>query len=231
MKNKILIISFLTALIFALGTKVVSARCVQQYGGGETCYEGELRLDKVVKNPSSGTYVDNLFSSDPNFSADQEVWFKLNVKNTGSDDLNDVEVKDKFPSYILFVSGPGSWNDSDKTLTWKIDHLSPGENDSDKTLTWKIDHLSPGESKDYEIKGQIVGENSLPTDSGTYCVTNYGEAKKDDKSASDTSQLCISKKVLGITYMPKTGANLYLIISLLLVTFSFGIIFRKQFLK
>jgi uncharacterized repeat protein (TIGR01451 family) len=213
MKNKILIISFLTALIFALGTKVVSARCVQQYGGGETCYEGELRLDKVVKNPSSGTYVDNLFSSDPNFSADQEVWFKLNVKNTGSDDLNDVEVKDKFPSYILFVSGPGSWNDSDKTLTWKIDHLSPGE------------------SKDYEIKGQIVGENSLPTDSGTYCVTNYGEAKKDDKSASDTSQLCISKKVLGITYMPKTGANLYLIISLLLVTFSFGIIFRKQFLK
>jgi uncharacterized repeat protein (TIGR01451 family) len=213
MKNKILIISFLTALIFALGTKVVSARCVQQYGGGETCYEGELRLDKVVKNPSSGTYVDNLFSSDPNFSADQEVWFKLNVKNTGSDDLNDVEVKDKFPSYILFVSGPGSWNDSDKTLTWKIDHLSPGE------------------SKDYEIKGQIVGENSLPTDSGTYCVTNYGEAKKDDKSASDTSQLCISKKVLGITYMPKTGVNLYLIISLLLVTFSFGIIFRKQFLK
>jgi len=156
MKNKILIISFLTALIFALGTKVVSARCVQQYGGGETCYEGELRLDKVVKNPSSGTYVDNLFSSDPNFSADQEVWFKLNVKNTGSDDLNDVEVKDKFPSYILFVSGPGSWNDSDK-------------------ITWKIDHLSPGESKDYEIKGQIVGENSLPTDSGTYCVTNYGE--------------------------------------------------------
>jgi len=213
MKNKIFFALFLTAFIFVLSNKVTLARCEQQYGGGETCYEGELRLDKVVKNPSSGTYVDNLFSSDPNFSADQEVWFRLNIKNTGSDDLNDVEVKDKFPNYILFVSGPGNWDEANKTLSWKIDHLSPGE------------------SKDYEIKGQIVGEGSLPTDSGTYCVTNYGEAKKDDKSASDTSQLCIGKKVLGITYMPKTGANLYLIISLLLVIVSFGIIFRKQFLK
>jgi len=213
MKNKIFFILFLTAFIFALSNKAALARCEQQYGGGETCYEGELRLDKVVKNPSSGTYVDNLFSSDPNFSADQDVWFRLTIKNTGSDDLNDVEVKDKFPNYVLFVSGPGSWNDSDKTLTWKIDHLSPGE------------------SKDYEIKGKIVSEGSLPSDSGTYCVTNYGEAKKDNKSASDTSQLCITKKVLGMATMPKTGSNIILTI-LLLVTFSsFGIIFRKQFLK
>jgi len=213
MKNKILLITLLTALITIFSSKAAFARCVSQYGGGETCYEGELRLDKVVKNPSTGIYVDNLYSSDPNFSADQEVWFKLNIKNTGSDDLNDVEVKDKFPNYVLFVSGPGSWNDTDKTLTWKIDHLSPGE------------------SKDYEIKGKIVGEGSLPTDSGTYCVTNYGEAKKDNKSASDTSQLCITKKVLGITTMPKTGANLILTILLLGLFSSFGIIFRKQFLK
>jgi len=213
MKNKILLIILLAGLILTLSNKAVLARCEQQYGGGETCYEGELRLDKVVKNPSTGTYVDNLFSSDPNFSADQEVWFKLNIKNTGSDDLDNVEVKDKFPSYVLFVSGPGNWNDSDKTLAWTIDHLSPGE------------------SKDYEIKGQIVSEGSLPTDSGTYCVTNYGEAKKDNKSTSDTSQLCITKKVLGMAIMPPTGANLYLIILLLISFFSFGIIFRKQFLK
>ncbi|MCJ7804360.1 DUF11 domain-containing protein [Patescibacteria group bacterium] len=206
----ILIILFLTMAL----VKGVSARCEQQYGGGETCYEGELRLDKVVKNPSSGTYVDNLYSSDPNFSADQEVWFKLNIKNTGSDDLNDIEVKDKFPNYILFVSGPGSWNDSDKTLSWKIDHLSPGE------------------SKDYEIKGKIVGEGSLPSDSGTYCVTNYGEAKKDNKSASDTSQLCITKKVLGITTMPKTGANLIWFLTLpILLNFVliFGFKIHKKF--
>jgi len=210
MKNKILLMILSTALIMAFSAKVVSARCVEQYGGGETCYEGELRLDKVVKNPSTGTYVDNLYSSDPNFSADQEVWFKLNIKNTGSDDLNDVEVKDKFPNYVLFVSGPGSWNDTDKTLVWKIDHLSPSE------------------SKDYEIKGKIVGEGSLPTGSGTYCVTNYGEAKKDNKSASDTSQLCITKKVLGITTMPKTGSNLILAAILLVSAFIFGILTLRK---
>jgi len=214
MKNKILIASFLTALIFSLSVKAVSARCVQQYGGGETCYEGELRLDKVVKNPSTGSYVDNLYASDPNFWADQEIWFRLTVKNTGSDDLNDIEVKDRFPNYVLFDSGTGNWDDANKTLNWKIDHLSPGE------------------SRDYEIKGKIVSENNLPSDSGTYCVTNYGEAKKDNKSASDTSQLCLGKKVLGMAYMPKTGANLNLTIFTILLFSMLGVFkLRKQFLK
>ena len=211
MKNKILLITLLTALITIFSSKAAFARCVEQYGGGETCYEGELRLDKAVKNPSSGTYIDNLYASDPNFSADQEIWFRLTVKNTGEDDLNNIEVKDKFPNYVLFVSGPGSWNDSEKTLTWTIDHLSPNE------------------SKDYEIKGRIVGEGSLPSDSGTYCVTNYGEAKKDNKIASDTSYFCIGKKVLGMTTMPKTGANLILTIILLILATSFTfILFRTQ---
>lgn len=205
MKNKILLITLMTALITIFSSKAAFARCEQQYGGGETCYEGELRLDKVVKNPSSGIYVDNLYSSDPNFSADQDVWFRLTIKNTGSDDLNDVEVKDKFPNYVLFVSGPGSWNDSEKTLSWTIDHLSPNE------------------SKDYEIKGRIVSEGSLPNNSGTYCVTNYGEAKKDNKIASDTSQLCISKKVLGMAIMPPTGANLILTMILLVSFLTFGV--------
>ena len=210
MKNKILLITLLTALITIFSSKAAFARCVSQYGGGETCYEGELRLDKVVKNPSTGNYTDNLYASDPNFSADQEIWFRLTVRNTGSDDLNEIEVKDKFPNYVLFVSGTGNWNDTDKTLSWKIDHLSPNE------------------SKDYEIKGKIVGEGSLPSDSGTYCVTNYVEAKKDNKIASDTSQLCISKKVLGMTTMPKTGSNLILTILLILATSFTFILFRTQ---
>jgi len=208
------ILGTLTALFLTLAiAKVASARCVDQYGGGQTCYEGELRLDKVVKNPSNGDYTDNLYSSDPNFSADQDVWFRVTVKNTGSDNIINMTVKDKFPNYILFVSGPGTWDDPSKTLTWTIDNLSPGE------------------SKDYEIKGKIVSEASLPADSGTYCVTNYAEVKKDDKIASDTSQLCITKKVLGITVMPPTGANLYLIILLLVSISSFGLIIRKRFLK
>ena len=214
MKNKILLISLMTALITIFSSKMVLARCVDQYGGGQTCYEGELRLDKVVKNPSNGDYTDNLYSSDPNFSADQDVWFRVTVKNTGSDNLINMTVKDKFPNYILFVSGPGSWDDGNKTLTWTIDNLSPNE------------------SKDYEIKGRIVGEASLPTDSGTYCVTNYAEVKKDDKIASDTSQLCITKKVLGMTTMPKTGANLILTILLLVSIFTLGVFqLRRQFSK
>lgn len=192
----------------SINAQKASARCVNQYGGGETCYEGELRVDKMVKRPDNGDYTDNLYSNNPNYSPDQEIWFRVTVKNTGNDNLTNIDVKDKFPDYVLFDSGNGSWNNNDKILTWTIDNLSPNE------------------SKTYEIKGRIVGENSLPNDSGTYCVTNYSEAKKDNKSASDTAYFCISKKVLGMTTMPKTGANLLLY--LLLLVLSSGLILQIQ---
>ena len=212
-KNKISLIIFsllIGALLIAFNAQKVSARCVDLYGGGQTCYEGELRVDKMVKNPSNGEYTDNLYSDNTKFSPDQEIWFKVTVKNTGSDTLNDTELKDKFPNYVLFTSGNGSWNDTDKTLTWKVDSLAPNE------------------SKSYEIKGKIIGSNSLPNDSGIYCINNYAEAKKDNKIASDTSYFCINNQVLGMTTMPKTGSNLLLTISLLFSTFIiFFISFRK----
>jgi len=212
-KNKIslIIFSLLTGvLLTAFSAKKVSARCVDLYGGGQTCYEGELQVNKMVKNPSNGDYTDNLYSDNAKYSPDQEIWFQVTVRNTGNDNLTNIDVKDKFPDYVLFDSANGSWNNTDKTLTWKIDNLSPND------------------SKDYEIKGRIVGSGSLPNDAGTYCVNNYAEAKKDNKSASDTAYFCISKKVLGMTTMPKTGANLLLTISLLFSTFIiFFISFRK----
>jgi uncharacterized repeat protein (TIGR01451 family) len=212
-KNKISLIIFsllVGSFLMAFNAQKASARCVDQYGGGQTCYEGELQVNKMVKNPESGNYTDNLYSNDVKYSPDQEIWFRVTIKNTGSDNLSNVEIKDKFPDYVLFDSGNGFWNATDKTLSWKIDNLSTNE------------------SKDYEIKGKIVGSGSLPNDAGTYCVNNYAEAKKDSKFASDTAYFCISKKVLGMTSMPKTGANLLLTISLLIsISIISFISFRK----
>jgi len=192
--------------------RIVSGRCVEQYGGGEICYEGEISLDKVVRHPEEDKYVDNLYANNATYSPNQEVIFKLTIKNTGEDDLYDIEVKDFLPDYLYFTSTPDGWDD--------------------KTATWKIDHLSPGESKTYELKAKVVTENDLPEGDGTYCVTNSGEAKKDDKSAGDTSQLCISNKVLGMTTIPKTGNNLIWTIILLISALIFGVFkLRKEYLK
>lgn len=201
--------SILGLLIFP---KVVAGRCVEQYGGGEICYEGEISLDKVVRHPEEDKYVDNLYADDSTYTPYQEVIFKLTIKNTGEEDLNDIEVKDFLPDYLYFTSTPDGWDD--------------------KTATWKIDHLNPGESKTYEIKAKVVSENDLPEGDGIYCVTNSGEAKKDDKSAGDTSQLCISKKILGITTIPKTGNNLIWTIILLISALIFGVFkLRKEHLR
>ena len=75
-------------------------------------------------------------------------------------------------------------------------------------------------------------KNDLPEGDGIYCVTNSGEARKDDKSAGDTSQLCISNKVLGITTIPKTGNNLIWTVILLVSALIFGVFkLRKEHLK
>ena len=105
-KNKIslIIFSLLTGvLLTAFNAKKVSARCVDLYGGGQTCYEGELRVDKMVKNPSNGEYTDNLYSDNTKFSPDQEIWFKVTVKNTGKvtgEEVVQLYIRDKIASIV-----------------------------------------------------------------------------------------------------------------------------------
>jgi hypothetical protein len=165
-------------------------RCEQMYGGGEVCYEGEILIDKTVKNPSSGNFVDNLSVSDYLFSNDNEVVFHLRVKNTGDEKLSTVEVKDIFPKYsdnvyVDFVSSDeGSWDSGSRT--WTVE----------------FNDLEPGDYRDFEIKGKMVLNNEV---TGTYCMTNTGRAESDDKEDEDTAQVCEGKEVKKAEKLPEAG--------------------------
>lgn len=183
-------IIMVSLFIWVLGVKQVQAavRCETQYGGGETCVRtGELQIDKEVWDPGQGTYVDNLGVTSYRFAPGEEVVFKLKIKNVGDSKFDKVYVTDTLPSFLQLTSGD---------------------------LSFEISDLDPGETVEREIKTKVVSDNRF--DKTTICDVNTAEVKRDNESDKDTSQICVSKKVLGLTTIPKAGFDYKEMIAVLL---------------
>src|SRR3989344_8511326 len=83
------------------------------YGGGViTPKEGEILVDKMVKNPATGTFVDHLGPTDPKYRPLQIISFQIKVNNPSDETLDVVEVVDTLPDFVDFISGPDNY-DSD----------------------------------------------------------------------------------------------------------------------
>lgn len=219
MKKLILSLSIVAFLAFA-GNSFAAAGvyggygvpCQPIYGGGETCVsKGNILINKTVQNPQSKGFVDNLsLSNDPKYGPDSTVTFQLTVSNTGDKELKDIDVTDSFPSYLSFVSGPGTFDTNSKTLTFNIPSLKANE------------------SKSYTIKGKVVNSSSLPADQAVNCVVNQAKAIADRQESSDLSQFCIEKTVTttkggipvmdapkGLKQTPSTGPEMLALIGLI----------------
>ncbi len=198
MKNlgKFLLPSILVLSAFLISPVSAKAaeRCESQYGGGEICVKtGELQIDKEVWDPDSGRFVDNLGIQNHKFTTAEIVTFKLNIKNVGDETLHDIEVTDTLPDFLFFIEG--------------------------ETGSFKIDRLNPGESFEKTLKAQVKAESELTIP--TVCVVNTAEARAGEEHDKDTAQICLTKKVLGITTLPKTGAGslIYILIFTLFTGF------------
>lgn len=147
----------------------------------------QILVNKFVYNPANSKFVDNLGVDQHLFLPDQEVLFRVEVKNTGSIDLNNVKVSDKLPSQVSFVKGPGTV-------------------DANNVLSFTIDKLTPGETKTFDIKAKINAADKIAVN--TTCPVNLVEAKVDNIMDQDTASFCIQKKILGVTKeLPKTGVD------------------------
>ena len=76
-----------------------------------------------------------------------------------------------------------------------------------RKFSFQMSGLAAGESKDAFVTANIFATAALPA-SNTNCSVNFAEAKAEGTgTASDTSQYCVRKEVLGVTTVPKTGAS------------------------
>lgn len=200
-------VAFLALVSAAVFTApvILADTCVSVYGYGFSCQPSvNISINKSVQNPQNGNFVDNLGTNDPKYIADQTVTFRIVVTNTGNQNIGKVTVKDVFPQFISFVSGPGTFDNSTKVLSFEMLNLAAGES---RTVT---------------VQGKVVAENQLPSDIGIACITNQAVATADNgNSTSDNAQLCVEKKVLGttnvvvfpvnpVTTIPATGPEYFL---------------------
>ncbi len=174
------------ALLFCVTKPVLADYCTTQYGN-QTCRPSDLLINKEVQNPVTGNFVDNLSSSDPTFAPGSNVTFLLTIQNVSGQTFDPVVVNDVLPSYLTFVSGPGTYNSTNNTLTFTLNNLIAGE------------------TRNYQITTKV-----LPTSISFVCVNNYAEARDDivGRFNSDTAQFCIrTTNVLSATTLPVAGNN------------------------
>lgn len=197
MKQKIISIVFATVFLLLLALPVEAQEyCEGIYGGGQTCKKGVVSLDKQVKNPANGLFVENL-GTDNSFNADDEIEFKLRLTNTGDYKIDTVAVTDTLPSYLVHLSGPTA--DDVKNLSY---------DGSSRVLRFDLEDLEKDETRELYFKAKVVSQDNLA--SGTVCQNNQAYAQANGRSDQDTAQVCMVKKVLGqVTpqQLPKTGPN------------------------
>jgi uncharacterized repeat protein (TIGR01451 family) len=158
------------------------------YGGGGT--PTDLTINKVVKNPISNVYVENLGSTDPTFSPGSTVTFRLIIANGSGETMNPVTVTDQLPDYLSFVSA----------------NVPSSTNKGGNSVTFTLDNMIAGETRTIEVSVKVAEKSSFPVNRSMFCVSNYSKvtAPARPNGDDDTAELCITT---GPGNLPVAGAN------------------------
>lgn len=206
MNKKLTLTIILFLFLFSLNMKSVSG---YEYGGPGP--SRQIIIDKQLKPNSWSNWQDNLSAALFTFIANDIIDFKIIVKNSGEDQLKNIQLTDYLPDYLNFLSA------------------TTGYTKNNQEISWKIDSLSAGAEQVYLIQAQVVGSDQLK-DKGGFCLTNKSTVKTETGEADeDTAEFCLESKVLGAQTLPQAGVNLWVVISILIGISGLGLVFKKHF--
>jgi uncharacterized repeat protein (TIGR01451 family) len=134
-----LLVLFLALSLFTLAKGArAEENCQTQYGQ-EVCPAKKLTIDKKVWNPWEEKFVDSLADITPTgdkFVIGDHVYFRIRVKNEGSEAIENIRVEDSLPGSLEFVTGDLSFN---------ISRLGPGESEEKQIEAKAVS--APGDCK------------------------------------------------------------------------------------
>lgn len=207
---KLFMLIAIFGLVFIGAKKALAVTvCETQYGGGETCREvKQVMIDKKVFDPENNKFVDNLGINNFKFAPEDEIRYKLIVKNLGNNKLTNLKIKDNLQEKLIFINGPISWNGREMVFT--------------------VDNLEAGESKEFEIRAKSVSASNFYGNQVVCQLNNVSVYKSDSANAddSDSAQICIENKVLA-KVTPVTGPSV-LPIAFFASLILFGLISNKK---
>lgn len=165
----------LAGLAFTAGLAPVAAQsCTNQYGAAVACQPVNLTINKQVKHPTSGLFVENILSTDTPYSPESEVLYRMVIRNSSGETMNPVTVTDQLPAELAFVSGPGMYSTPGK----------PGG-----TLTFTMENMIAGQTRTQEVLVKVEPKTATKCDIvNTARVTSPARPSGD----SDTARICVS---------------------------------------
>lgn len=188
MKSKIAF--FLLLIVYSLLViPRAFASCTNSYGSSVECPPNRLEVNKKVRHPTdSNIFVENLTSNDARYSPGDTVEYEIAVTNSSNVDYTEVTISDTLPTGLTFVGGPGSYNSTNRILTYTLSPLKAGETIRTR-FTAKVREAA------------VFGNAEL-----TCNVNNYVKVTgPDGQTDEDTASLCVQTKVLGATTLPVAG--------------------------
>lgn len=201
MKYVVIAILYIVGILL-VAPKALAADCEPIYGGGPTCTDTSFTIKKQILNPVTNKFVDNLGTKDPQYHGNDLVTFQVILSNNGDKTLQQVVVKDTFPTLTTFTDGPGKFDTSSHVLTFAVNNLAPHH------------------SQLFTMTAKVLPESKLPAQKTT-CVSNSVSGLPSSGSvAQDSSQFCITR----LTASPATGPDTWGLLALIPSAFAgFGL--------
>lgn len=190
--------TFLSLVAITTVATLMSSTAHAQYGqyGTTTQTPSDLSVNKKVRTSLEPfSFVENLSEGDLKYSPDTDVVFSIAVTNSGNQTFEEVKVEDLLPERIVSASVPNEYNGS--------------YNSSDRRLTFYIKDLKAGETKTVEVTARIA-KTGFKQDQSITCEINKVEVRSEDRYDDDTARYCIQTNVLGATTLPQAGLEDYL---------------------
>lgn len=180
---------FVATTAAALGVAFMNpSASLAQYAGAATTRQ--ITINKQVKNPVTGNFMENIDASTYVFLNNQPVVYKIGVTNTGSATLSNIQVQDALPQVLTYVSSDGSFDQNSRNLNFTIPSLGSGQ------------------SKEFLINTSVAAATTKGGVTIASCPVNQAVVKVDELSASDQSTICIGPQILGnVTKLPATGPS------------------------
>jgi uncharacterized repeat protein (TIGR01451 family) len=211
---KKILFTIVFSVIALLGATSVDA----QYGcppyGAECPPASKIVVDKTIRDPRAkgDVYVDNLTIADYKFAPGEDVIFKITIKNTSDQNIENVEAIDTIPVLNDVLLASGSTRSELREINKPFGTLSAGE-----TKTWFI-------------RTRVKEADSIPA--GTVCgdpkaINRIRVRANGMPDAFDTSSFCIQKSVMGATKQPESGSEMVLIAGGLMALTAFGFFGNK----
>lgn len=149
--------------------------CPPVYGGGTICQNNNLLVDKKVKDPENGDFVNNIELNTASFHPEDHVSFRIFVTNIGNSQLKNITVTDNIPQFLTPVQTPGTYDSTQRRVTMKIDTLDKNE------------------TKSFDLEFVISPLSGLGNTAPQFCLSNQAVAQIDTQKSNDTAQICVEK--------------------------------------